>query len=345
MKSYVHVPKEVIDAQLTRTRLINNDVIIFDDDGKKINKSCLKRSHDLIGAGIDYLCDFTEYICTHKKQFIKPLDDDPDFDLIRADFETYKDIASGGISGQRYRITNEALRYYAHPKSVYIPLPNGNFRLSYPFIITFEKADREKLTPDMIQRLENIGAEKTGVINIRFSKWLFKSFLEGKSQWRQMPSGIYAKLYDMQHREEEKRQTFIQTIDKNRDRLSLFGLTDEEIDKEKQAENVHRTRLDDGRYIAAIKTFFYAVTDKYDERRNYISLPLIELLEKTNKDLLTVKAGRRIPRNNHHAGIFIQSAIDKMKLFGEFDFEITRFDQDPLKPGNIWFHITRRRRK
>jgi hypothetical protein len=345
MKNYVHVPKEVIGAQLARTRLIDDCVIIYDDGGKEISKNSLKKSRGLIGAGIDYLCDFTEYICTHKKQFIKPLDDDPDFDLIRADFETYKDIASGGIGGQRYRITKEALRYYAQPKPIYIPLPNGNFRLSYPFVITFEKEDGERLTPDMIQRLENIGAEKTGIINIRFSKLLFKPFLEGKSQWRQIPCGIYAKLYDMQHREEGRRQTLIQAIDKDRDRLKLFGLTNEELDREKCAENAPETRLDDGRYIAAIKSFFYTVTDKYDERRNYISLSLIELLEKTNKDLLTTKAGQRIPRNNHRAGVFIQSAIDKMKAFKEFDFEIAGFNQNPLKPGNIQFHVTHRRRK
>jgi hypothetical protein len=344
MKSYVHVPKEVIDAQLTRTRLIQNDVIIYDDNKQEIEKGRLKRSHGLVGAGIEYLCDFTEYICTHKRQFIKFLDNDPDFDLIQADFETYKDIASGGISGQRKRIAHEALRYYARPKGVYIPLPNGNFRLTYPFIITFKKDDGEKFTPDMIQKLENIGAEKTGIINIRFSRLLFGPFLEGKSQWRQMPSGIYARLYDMQHREEEERQALIPAIANDRNGLKLFGLTDEEMDREKSAENVPGTRLDDGRYIAAIKAFFYAVTDKYDERKNWISFPFIELLERTNKELLTTKAGRRVPRNNHQAGVFIQSAIDKMKAFKEFDFEITRFDQDPVKPGNIRFHVTHRRR-
>jgi hypothetical protein len=345
MKNYVHVPKEVIDAQLARTRLINNDTIIYGNNGLELDRSRLKRSHGLIGAGIEYLCDFTEYICTHKREFIEPLNNDPEFDLIRADFETYKDIASGGISGQRKRITNEAIRYYAHPKGAYIPLSGGNFLLSYPFIITFKKEDGERLTSDIIQRLENIGVEKIGIISIRFSKHLFKPFLEGKSQWRQMPSGIYAKLYDMQHREEEERQVLIPAIDKDRDGLKLFGLTDEELNRERRAENLPGTRLDDGRYIAAVKAFFYTITDKYDERRNTISLPFIELLEKTNKDLLTMKAGRRVPRNNHHAGVFIQSAINKMKAFKEFDFEITRFDQDPVKPGNIRFHITHRRYK
>jgi hypothetical protein len=348
IKPYIHVPKEVIDAQLTRTRLINDKTNIYDNNSEKVSHNRLTRSHELVGAGIDYLCDFTEYMCTHEQKYITILDDDPDFDLIRADFEVYKDIASGRIPGQRTRIVKEALRYYTKPKSVYIPLLNGNYLLSYPFIITFEKTDAIELPPSMIQKLKNIDTDrKIGIINIRFSKYLFRPFLERKTQWRQMPSGIYAKLYDMQQKEEQDRQKRKKLINnpESRPQLKFLGLSDKQIDDAIRNENIHRTRLDDGRYIAAIKAFFYAVTDKYNESKDYISLPFIELLEKTNRDLLTTKAGQRIPKNNHHVGIFIESAINKMKTFKEFDFEIQRFDHDPAIPQNIRFHIIHRKHK
>jgi hypothetical protein len=366
-KSNIHkLPEQVVNTSLTKINLLKKSSDDFlarletiqppaipgtKIDGKPLKKE-IKRKYVFTGAGMEYICDFVESVCSMPKVIEKGYIDphDNNYYVTRADWDFFKSQATANLYGQSDRLYKEIWRLMHEGHPVYIPKKNGGHKLMHPFIIVLETADKRELNAQTLQQMEQISQEKIGIITIYFAKELFQDFLEGKDRWFFKPSGFYALLYHYAKIEEEKFS--VEMIDD----LNQAGLFDNDetykkaLDFQKQIDTVdaasaEKTRRDDFQYIKKYKDLYYYLLKHDNGIGDYITVDCFDMLASVGPEYID----RQLYVRAVESGRFLQAAISVLNRIQNMPFHIeglenhieVREDKTPAKRNMIKFLIDR----
>jgi hypothetical protein len=326
--------------------LRDEESYLIDEYGEVIEKGNIKinRSHEFSCAGSEYTCSFLEYVCTHEKGYIDTGDEN--YYKINIEWDLFKKFALGGLTKQTERLTKEIYRLMTNQRPVLIPRRGGGYKLMQPFNIVIETADKTQIADGTRKKLENIGHEKIGNMTIYFSKDLFQEFVEGGNQWFQMPTALYAKLYDQAKVDEKCSQLTDGELDKLSKEYNLSAeqylqakanlLQIREIDRSTSS----KTRRDDFQFIFGYEKLVYYLCLHNNLNRHtndYIDVDKIELVRSVCPQYLTLSKKKEYVREKE-AVRFLDAALNILSKISGFDFTIlsTNFINNKIR-----FHIKR----
>jgi hypothetical protein len=199
--------KNEVDTALIRHNMVKESPETFGEihnlEGKIVPTARIKRSNEYSGAGIEYLTDLVDFICSASK--IKAaVNDDNRFYYTSPAFSWSMalDIMTGGIAGQRKRVEKEIMRYLERPKMALCQCVDGSYISAWPFVVTFNWGTLENLDAKAVAklaRLNNNGKNEEvlpiSTVTVMFLKPLFEAFFQDKPSTYSFPSAMYAKIY------------------------------------------------------------------------------------------------------------------------------------------------------
>lgn len=185
---------------LTRTNEHKN-LKVLDKDNKPVDNTTLSRKDELTGVAIEYLTSGADYLCTYCKD-IANTSVESYYVFENLKWAKFLDIVTAGYKDQRRRAIMSIYHYMANPKAKVIRTDGEYSYYMQPFVIV-AKVKNTAISEAMKRRLANLKDTDGDIeglvdkIDIQLAKPLFEGFFKKLSSQYSMPTGLYAKIYNI----------------------------------------------------------------------------------------------------------------------------------------------------